>query len=608
MRKCAKFYSSVIAWRDAEQLLKEYNSSLQNNRRRKGRSPRKPNFVQRLTRRRRSSSPPKREQRSASPLTHTNSQALSTELLTDSRLVTSPSTAPGSVVEPLSTNASPSRVRRARADARFLSKSVSIDAFGRITQEGDDDDDDNVSVASLPPPPVPPRPSPLKSLSNEGAAMNRSASTSTLTARKPGRPRRGVVGSRTPPLSPTLAPSRASRTSREFSDAQLIEARTLTSGKLEFERAAFKLGSKAVATALFVDELRDEVLFAGSDTTVGVWSPPLNAIESRFRVATTSGDNVQSSALCLLNRTSNEPLMVTFSDVSNGDACARVWRGYHSPDSAQLSACWPLSWSDDVVDRSVGNIAVNNDTSSPSTTRLSPAGIVDHSSTAAVSMAGVCYRETSGALCAARGRRVLLFDCHAERQVWQHDAAPEASLCSSIYTDVTGCNIIYGCRNGDCFVIDARLRPSSAITLHLKANTKADRDVDSNPGPVLSLGVPFLRPNTLIGIHRDGVVRQWDTRGNSSTPSSAFVGLEKSGGASCGAVHATLPLCAVGSANQRLRLCHVDGHVLHELKNHRFAGARLGAVALIAFHKFRPELVIGAADGCSYHACNNIDW
>ena len=74
-------------------------------------------------------------------------------------------------------------MRRARADARFLSKSVSIDAFGRITQEGDDDDDDddNVSVASLPPPPVPPRPSPLKSLSNEGAAMNRSASLQAIT-------------------------------------------------------------------------------------------------------------------------------------------------------------------------------------------------------------------------------------------------------------------------------------------------------------------------------------------------------------------------------------------------------------------------------------------
>jgi hypothetical protein len=48
------------------------------------------------------------------------------------------------------------------------------------------------------------------------------------------------------------------------------------------------------------------------------------------------------------------------------------------------------------------------------------------------------FREASGALCGAKARRALLFDCAAERLVWQHDAANDRPLFSAVYTDLVG--------------------------------------------------------------------------------------------------------------------------------------------------------------------------
>ena len=84
---------------------------------------------------------------------------------------------------------------------------------------------------------------------------------------------------------------------------------------------------------------------------------------------------------------------------------------------------------------------------------------------------------------------------------------------------------------------------------------------------VLRVGVPTLRPHALVVALADGAIRVHDLRALDSPATAIVSGVR--GGASCAAVHTRLPLVAMGSATQRLRLYSVDGFELHELRNHR---------------------------------------
>lgn len=237
----------------------------------------------------------------------------------------------------------------------------------------------------------------------------------------------------------------------------------------------------------------------------------------------------------------------------------------------------------------------------------------------------VAWRQRSMRLAVARGHRVLLFDALSEREVWHVDAVVVNTL-TALHADYLSQCLVVGDSDGVSLMLDTRLRPEEAVVARLdrpratpvsiqrhgslaalwrhssdmsvrresSEGAERERDENGDAGHVLEIGMPTLRPTSLVVAHSSGTVRVWDVRATANAP-VVYGGVR--GGASCASVHKRLPLVALGSLNQRVWLYSTDGFVMHELRNHRFGSSRIGAVTHLQMDHFRPHIIAGAADG-----------
>lgn len=243
----------------------------------------------------------------------------------------------------------------------------------------------------------------------------------------------------------------------------------------------------------------------------------------------------------------------------------------------------------------------------------------------------VAWRQRSMRLAVARGHRVLLFDALSEREVWHVDAVVVNTL-TALHADYLCQCLVVGDSDGVSLMLDTRLRPEEAVVARLdrpratpvtiqrhgslaalwrhssdmsvrresSEGAERERDESAEAGHVLEIGMPTLRPTSLVVAHSSGAVRVWDVRATANAP-VVYGGVR--GGASCASVHKRLPLVALGSLNQRLWLYSTDGFVMHELRNHRFGSTRIGSVTHLQLDHFRPHIIAGCADGTlSLHA------
>jgi regulatory associated protein of mTOR len=120
-------------------------------------------------------------------------------------------------------------------------------------------------------------------------------------------------------------------------------------------------------------------------------------------------------------------------------------------------------------------------------------------------------------------------------------------------------------------------------------------------------GVSFQEQKTkILRVHRstkdmviaagsiDGLMKLWDLRKNSQ--SIRTISCLK-GQASAFAVHDYLPLFAVGSQSQKIKVFNFEGEVLSMLRYHDgFLGQRIGPISCLNFHPYKPYLAAGARD------------
>jgi hypothetical protein len=407
--------------------------------------------------------------------------------------------------------------------------------------------------------------------------------------------------------------------------------------RLEHDLNSISLGKGVQPRCLLLDSIRDECVFAASDGTVGVWHVSTSAPTSRFRVAPSDARRQVATSLALLNRRSAQPLLLAAASIDN-DACVRVWRDYRENEQQQLSAAWMINLGDRVAPSTAPPFSGAAAHARQLAARVSsPALVRQHGSSAAAAIDApllTAWRQRTARLVVSGRRRVLLFDAHSERDVWHMDV-PGACVRTALHADYLGQRLIVGDSDGVTTMIDTRVRSDEAIvacldpsgrahqsssirrsqsvvasmpTLWRHASDSAVTRDDAAPAPVvdagdrariLELAVPMLRPYSLVVVHSSGALRVWDVRAPATPPVVIGGPAMKDGGATtlCAAVHERLPLVAIGALKERLWLYSTDGCLMHEIRNHRFASARIGAVSHARFDQFKPHIVLGDVSG-----------
>ena len=144
--------------------------------------------------------------------------------------------------------------------------------------------------------------------------------------------------------------------------------------------------------------------------------------------------------------------------------------------------------------------------------------------------------------------------------------------------------ILAGCEDGSIKMFDSR--SSSRFTLSSTISERKAR--------VLAVHRSKSDLHVLVGAHSDGSAKIWDIR-KLSQPTRTVSCVK--GDATAATVHSFLPLFAVGSTSQKVKVFNFEGEELSMIRYHDgFLGQRIGPLSCLAFHPYRAFLAAGARD------------
>ena len=148
-------------------------------------------------------------------------------------------------------------------------------------------------------------------------------------------------------------------------------------------------------------------------------------------------------------------------------------------------------------------------------------------------------------------------------------------------TNDSGTSVIAGCYDGSVRIFDTR-----SLSNHLTL-------FQENRVRVLNVHQSKIQ-NTLLAGNSDGSVALWDLRNTSQLLKT--VNCFKGEASTC-SVHDFLPLFAVGSHRQKIKVFNFEGQELSVLRYHTgFLGQRVCPISALAFHSFKPFLAAGSRD------------
>jgi regulator-associated protein of mTOR len=174
-----------------------------------------------------------------------------------------------------------------------------------------------------------------------------------------------------------------------------------------------------------------------------------------------------------------------------------------------------------------------------------------------------------------------------ERELHFQDISASPDACVSCLTNdnPSGRTIIAGYEDGFIRLFDQR---SSA------SRYSAGISFQEEKSRILRIHRSKLDVNVAVSGSLDGVIKIWDLRRTAQSVKSIDC---LKGQASAYAVHDYLPLIAVGSQSQKIKVFNFDGELLSLMRYHDgFLGQRIGPISCLNFHPFKPYLGAGARD------------
>mmetsp|Transcript_24423 Transcript_24423/g.33532 ORF Transcript_24423/g.33532 Transcript_24423/m.33532 type:complete len:1323 (+) Transcript_24423:115-4083(+) len=317
----------------------------------------------------------------------------------------------------------------------------------------------------------------------------------------------------------------------------------------------------------------DEVLIACNlFDQIQVWS-----WKESIRTACFSNGNVQGTHLTniLLINDHDQPLVCT----SASDGVVRVWDHPSVSNPADTSSY--ITGGKMTINSSstpFSNVTPKLVTSFKGLTELSPSNKIVGNNMI------VDWMQEPGLLLAS-GDVNLIRIWNIERELAVQEVSSGDACVVSLTNDAhSGRSIIAGCDDGSIRIFDSR----SFSSRYVLSNTIQERR-----GRILKVHRSKM-DNLLVAGSLNGYVTTWDLR-RISQPLRTITCFK--GDASCVAGHDFLPLFAVGSQSQKIKVYNFEGDELSMIRYHDgFLGQRIGPISCLAFHPYKPYLGAGARD------------